>query len=293
MPPAEPEDQDKNAHLEFLGGEGGENAAAEPAEIDLNAVIAERIRTDGQKQARLTPEDALVGLLPGGQHDRISAALAVMGKDPEYKDIKAITTVSGLVFFYSERHFKVTEAAAKGLLEEVKFRIGERVRADSKERQILTPVDALYEEIGWDKGAYGPDEIGKDPLYADIRTVTPATGEVFFYSDRHMSGYYALLLARTAAKDPCAMIAETVRDESRIYPRPTCVLFFLEKLFGVNEADLKTVVEKTLAQPQFDDIKLMIHPSTGGVYLYSNRYLEADNAWSIMDWEEVGRDANP
>ncbi len=146
-----------------------------------------------------------------------------MAKDPEYADIKAVTTASGLVFFYSERHIKVAEAAAKSLLEEVKFRIGTKVRADSKDAELLTPVDGLYAEIGWDRSAYNPDEIQKDPRYDDIKTVTAATGEMFFYSTRHMSDYYALVLARVAAKTPALLIAETVRDESRIYPRPTCV----------------------------------------------------------------------
>ena len=241
----------------------------------------------------LTSEDTLIGLVPEHQPEAVSAALAEMAKDPDYADIKAVTTASGLVFFYSERHIKVAEAAAKSLLEEVKFRIGEKVRADSKDSEILTPVDMLAAEIGWDRSAYNPDEIRKDPRYDDIKTVTAATGEIFFYSTRHMSDYYALLLARVAAHDPCATIAETVRDESRIYPRPTCVLLFREKLFGMNEADLKAIVDKTLERPEFNDIKMMIHPSTGGVYLYSNQYLDGETAFSLMDWQEVGKDANP
>jgi len=108
-----------------------------------------------------------------------------------------------------------------------------------------------------------------------------------------MSDYYALQLARVAAKDACALIAETVRDESRTYPRPTCVLLFVERLFGVNEADLEEVVRKTLERPEFSDIKAMIHPVTGGVYLYSNRYLDGERAFMMMDYEEVIKPNNP
>lgn len=269
-------------------------ATKEAPAVDLKKTIAARIRMDCQEQGILTSEDALIGLVPGEkQHEAISAALAEMAKDPGYADIKAITTASGLVFFYSERHIKVAEAAAKSLLEEVKFRIGERVRADSRDTQLLTPVDSLYAEIGWDRGVYSPDEIRNDPRYEDIKTVTVATGETFFYSTRHMSDYYALLLARVAAHDPCATIAETVRDESKRYPRPTSVLFFLEKLFGMNEADLKASVCALQRRPEFSDIKAMVHPTTGGFYLYSSQYLNADTASSLMDWQEVGKDANP
>jgi hypothetical protein len=261
--------------------------------VDLKEAIAERIRTDCKELGILTFEETLVGLVPGQEHKAVSAALAEMVKDPGYTDIKAVTTASGLVFFYSERHLKVAEAAAKSLLEEVKFRIGAKVRADSKDADLLTPVDGLYAEIGWDKSAYNPDEIRKDPRYEDIKTVTAATGEMFFYSTRHMSDYYALVLARVAGHDLCATIAETVRDESRIYPRPTCVQLFLEKIFGINEQDLKEVVCKTLQRPEFADIKMMVHPATGAVYLYSDKYLDGERAFMRMDYEEVVRPANP
>lgn len=287
-----PEPEATEGRMEFLAEPAAEAPEVTPV-VDLNERIAERIRTDCREHGILTSEEAVVGLLPGAQHDKISAALAEMAKNPDYKDIKAVTTASGLVFFYSERHIKVAEAAAKSLLEEVKFRIGERVRSDSRETEILTPVDALYEEIGWEKSAYGPEELQKDPRYEDIKTITASTGKIFFYSDRHMGRGYAVVLARVAGNDPCATIAETVRDESRIYPRPTCVLLFLEKLFGINENDLKTIVEKTLARPDYSDIKMMVHPATGGVYLYSEKHLDGNSAWSMMDWEEVGRDANP
>lgn len=294
-PTEEPAPVISKVNVVFLS-EPPQSAATEEAApvMDLKETIAARIRRDCREQGSLTSEDTLIGLVPGAQpHGAISAALAEMAKDPGYADVKAVTTASGLVFFYSERHMKVAEAAAKSLLEEVKFRIGERVRADSRDTQLLTPVDGLYAEIGWNRGDYSPDEIRNDPRYEDIKTVTATTGETFFYSTRHMSDYYALLLARVAAHDPCATIAETVRDESRRYPRPTHVLLFMEKLFGMNEVDLKASICALQQRPEFSDIKTLVHPTTGGFYLYSDRYLDEDTASSMMDWQEVGRDANP
>ncbi len=294
-PTEEPAPVMPKVNVVFLSEPPPSKAAEEAAPVmDLKETIAARIRMDCREQGTLTSEDTLIGLVSGGQpHGAISAALAEMARDPGYADVKAVTTASGLVFFYSERHMKVAEAAAKSLLEEVKFRIGERVRADSRDTQLLTPVDGLYAEIGWNREDYGPDEIRNDPRYEDIKTVTTATGEAFFYSTRHMSDYYALLLARVAAHDPCATIAETVRDESKRYPRPTNVLFFMEKLFGMKEADLKASICALQQRPEFSDIKTLVHPMTGSFYLYSSRYLDDDTASSLMDWQEVGRDANP
>lgn len=288
-PPAPPVEK---INVVFLS-EPPVEALVEAPPVDLKEVIAEKIRRDCSELGILTNEETLVGLVPGKGSEAVSAALAEMVKEPGYSDIKAVTTASGLVFFYSERHMKVAEAAAKSLLEEVKFRIGAKVRADSKESELLTPVDALYEEIGWEKSAYSPDEIRKDPRYEDIKTVTAATGEMFFYSSRHMSDYFALVLSRAAGHDPCATIAETVRDESRIYPRPTCVQLFLERVFGIREEDLHEVVRRTLERAEFSDIKAMVHPTTGAVYLYSEKYLDGERAFMKMDYEEVIKPANP
>jgi hypothetical protein len=38
---------------------------------------------------------------------------------------------------------------------------------------------------------------------------------------------------------------------------------------------------------------MMVHPETGGVYLYSSQYLSGDAAYKMMHWVEVVKDANP
>ncbi len=282
-------------------GEASEKATPKPTADrpgkvriqEIKVKIAETIRTIAKEHSALTPLDAIVALAPDLPRDSISNILTGMTVEEGYGDIKTVTTASELVFFYSETYIKVAEAAAKSLQEEIKFRIGERVRAESREKGVLTPVNTVLAELGVDKNIFNPHEVQKDERYADIKTVTASTGEIYFYSDKHMSGYYALVLSRVAAKDPCATIAATVRDESRVYPRPTCILFFLEKIFNIGPCELETIIAETMQKPEFSDIKKMVHPSTGGVYLYSSQYLKEDAAWSIMDWQEVGRDANP
>ena len=204
-----------------------------------------------------------------------------------------IITVFGFLTIVSTSIAFAASDFTKIQIEEVKLRIGERVRADSRDTKSLTPVDGLSAEIGWDRGVCSPKEIRNDPRYEDIKTVTVAKGETFFYSTRHMSDYYALLLARVAADDACATIAETVRDESKRYPRPTNALFFQEKLLGMSEVDLKASIGVLQQRPEFSDIKTMVHPSAGGFYLYSNQYLSVDTASSLINWQEVVKDANP
>jgi len=132
-----------------------------------------------------------------------------------------------------------------------------------------------------------------DARYWDIKPVTTPSGEVCFHSDAYLNGNYATILMRAQANDPCATVAETVRDASRIYPRPTPVQVFREKAFGIDPEKLDALVAETLTKPEFPDIKKMVHPSTGAVYLYSTKYMSDGQAWYIMDWEEVGRANNP
>ncbi len=260
---------------------------------DIKAKIAETVRANARERAALTPLDAIVELAPDLPRSNISNILTGMTAEEGYGDIRAVTTASELVFFYSETYIKVAEAAAKSLQEEVKFRIGEKVRADSRDNVTLTPVQDLYAQLGVDSNAFNPCEICQDARYADIKTVNAFTSGLYFYSDIYMSGNYALILARAAADSPCATIAETVRDASRIYPRPTNCQLFREKAFGIIPDNLEAIIAETLQKPEFSDIKKMVHPSTKAVYLYSSRYLPQDRAWEIMDWEEVGRQNNP
>lgn len=269
---------------------------AEPTGEEIKARIAEKVRANARERSAMTPAETVFALVPGTRQGNITAILEEIAADDRYTDIKALTTASGRFFFFSKTHMKAEEAIAKSLVEEVKFRIAEKIREDSRDRQELTPAGDLYAlipETEQYKIAAILNEMQSDAMHADIQSVAASTGEVFFYSDLHMSRYYALVLSRVAAKDPCATIAAMVRDESRTYPRPTCVQLFTEDLFGMPISELKGIVEETLKKPEFRDIRMIVHPSTGGVYLYSNNYLTGDQAFALMDWEEVGKDANP
>jgi hypothetical protein len=287
------------SRVEFSGeptSETGEKKIAEPTVEEIKAKIAEKVRADSREHAAVTPSEVVFALVPGSQQGRITAILDEMTADDRYPDIKAVTTASGMVFFVSKTFIDTDEAIAKSRIEEVKSLFAEKVRADSRDDVVLSPtvdLHALAPEMEPAGIAAILDAMRTDARYADVKTVTASNGDVYFYSEKHMSGYYALVLSRVAAKDPCATIAAMVRDDSRIYPRPTCVQLFMGKPFDIPPRDLKTVVEETLKKPEFGDIKMIVHPSTGGIYLYSTLYLDEGNASRRMDWQEVGRDANP
>jgi hypothetical protein len=47
-----------------------------------------------------------------------------------------------------------------------------------------------------------------------------------------------------------------------------------------------------LGRPEYKDIKKIV-ASTGDVYLYSDLYLDADQALALVEWNEVGQYKNP
>jgi hypothetical protein len=286
----------EKVRLEFGSEPTAVTKTAEPTAEELKATIAEKVRAASMEHSAMLPAEAVFGLVPKSRQETITTLLDEMAADALYPDIKALTTDSGKVFFFSTTFIQADEAVAKSRIEEAKVRIAEKVRADSQDRVKLTPAGDLQELIP-EQERYKIAAILKgmqeEATYADIKMITASNGHVFFYSDWHMSNYYALALSRAAAKDHCATIAAMVRDESRIYPRPTCVQFFMEDLFGIPPCDLKAIVEEMLKKPEFSDIKKIVHPATGGVYLYSDRHLKQHMAAVLVDWQEVGRDANP
>jgi hypothetical protein len=187
------------------------------------------------------------------------------------------------------------EEAEKNSIEEIRIKIAERVREDSRGSAKLTPVDFLGT-------LFSNQETGKvhDVLaemmnvdeYKAIQSVVISTGDEFLYSDKYITRNYARILARVQTNDPLAIIAETVREESKIYPRPTNIELFRERLFNIDPNDLEAQITQLGERPEYNDIKL-IHASTGARYLYSVLYMSEDHARSLVEWEEVGRYDNP
>ena len=258
---------------------------------EIKAKLARAIRSNSKERGALTPADTISALAPGTPLEMQCALLAEMATEDTYSDIRAVATPSGLIYFYSQVHVWPEEAAAKCKVEEVKFLVMEKVRSDSRCRVALTPADdlhALCPELEQERFAAILDEMQAEARYADLKSVTACNGEIYLYSDMHMTGKYAALLARAAASDPCTAIADTVREESRIYPRPTKVDLFKSQVFGIPSGSLEATITWVLKKEEFDDIQKLVHPLTGAVYLYSRQHMTERHASSVMDWLEVG-----
>ncbi len=131
-----------------------------------------------------------------------------------------------------------------------------------------------------------------DPdAFDDIRSVTDAS-HTFYYSEASLSDAYALHLARVRSGSPVHLIAETVRDNSRIYPRPTPVAFFGLSPFGMSAEMISRAIESIKTSPEYDDIRECRTRRTT-LYLYSDRFMPEAQAAYLAEWEETGEEENP
>lgn len=107
-----------------------------------------------------------------------------------------------------------------------------------------------------------------------------------------MSGRYARILLQVHTNDASALIAETVREESKLYPRPTTVELLSEQPYNLDPGEIEALVSRMSVSQEFEDIKRLV-ASTGAVYLYSELHMSEDWARSPAESAEGDDEENP
>lgn len=125
----------------------------------------------------------------------------------------------------------------------------------------------------------------------DIQSLEGAS-EVYYFSKLHMTRSYAGYLCRVEEKDLVRLMAETVREDSRLYPRPTPLEFFQNPPFGLTPEIIDDILVKMREREDCEDIRENA-ASNGARYLYSTRHLSPPLADSLTEWTEVGQAENP
>lgn len=125
----------------------------------------------------------------------------------------------------------------------------------------------------------------------DLREVAADNGERFYYSSRSMSEAYAGLLLRRQG-DPARLIAEVVRHDSEVYPRPVPLDLFTHAPFDFTLDEVVQTVERMAALEEYSDIE-ETSTSTARPFLYSTLHLEPAYASMLAEWLDVGQSNNP
>ncbi len=112
-----------------------------------------------------------------------------------------------------------------------------------------------------------------------------------YYSSLAMSEAYATLLIRKE-ENPLLMMAEVIRENSAVYPRPIPLAIFMEPPFDLTHEEILECLRKMGGQTEYQDIA-QTTTSIGTIYLYSNQHLEPDYASMLAEWLDVGQANNP
>jgi hypothetical protein len=172
---------------------------------------------------------------------------------------------------------------------------------DRSENKQLVQFDEIWEKLS--KQRFPESEIGDqvthlEPIMGDVlkenedlREISGTRRILYYYSARSLSETYAGLLVGKE-EDPLQLIAQTVRENSAIYPRPIPLNIFGQPPFDFAERDVLLALEKMDQQEQYRDIVRTI-TSIGTTFLFSNRHLDPDHASTLAEWLDVGQANNP
>lgn len=108
--------------------------------------------------------------------------------------------------------------------------------------------------------------------------------DVYLFSARYMAGNYARILFLLSESDNARTLAETVRFECRIYPRPYRVEMLSLEPYFFDDATIQVALRMVEEGEDYGDIK-RVYDCEGSLYLYSDALMTYDEAKGLCDYE--------
>jgi hypothetical protein len=125
----------------------------------------------------------------------------------------------------------------------------------------------------------------------DLRERKGKDGLSRYYSSLSMSQAYATLLTQKE-EDLLLMMAQVIRENSAIYPRPVPLDIFIRSPFDLTQEEIFECLKKMGQEPEYQDIA-QATTSIGTIFLYSNQHLDPGHASMLAEWLDVGQANNP
>lgn len=129
---------------------------------------------------------------------------------------------------------------------------------------------------------------------AEYQDITQLKGKktCYFYSTQTMAHNYAKMLVLLEERDTCNTIAELVRFECKIYPRPYQLEMLRHLPFCYTDSQIKIALDLMKNTPEYQDIQ-PVYASNGATYLFSTELMEPRYAQALCEWIEVEQFDNP
>lgn len=169
----------------------------------------------------------------------------------------------------------------------------EFVRERSYEGLLTNAEDFLDEPLSFEVDEILPliEELKEREEFSDI-CITKGKEKIYLFSEEYITNNYAKMMISVDEKDMFKTIAETVREESKLYPRPTDIRLFSHAPFKLSKNDFNEVYAQLKKKEEYKDIQ-ETRASNNALYLYSSMYMKHAHAASLAEWIEVGAEQNP
>ncbi len=184
----------------------------------------------------------------------------------------------------------------ESIIEEVQdivTQMGTLIRDKSYEGKLTNAEDFLDEPLSLEVDEILPkiDELEAREEFSDI-CISKGKEKIYLYSDNYITKNYANMMIYVEEKDFFKMIADIVREESRIYPRPTDARLFNKAPFKLSKEQFYEVYKQLINKEEYKDIQ-EVKASNNALYLYSDKFMKKAHASSLAEWIEVEADQNP
>lgn len=125
-----------------------------------------------------------------------------------------------------------------------------------------------------------------------LKRILDDSGSEYLYSSIEMTDKYANILMSVKNKNYLKLIADTVRYESKTYPRATRLSLFTISPYNINESALLGLLSSLNANSEYSDLKYT-EASNGAKFIYSEKYMTERYARTLAEWEAVLQKENP
>lgn len=125
----------------------------------------------------------------------------------------------------------------------------------------------------------------------DIQIIQDDSGGPWYYSQRFMTASYARVLL-LKGRGALEMMAEVIREHSRVYPRPVPIALFRCAPFSLSEDEIELHLKEMAGKSSYRDIARLV-TSIGNAFAYSTDHLEPGYAAMLAEWADAGQVQNP
>jgi hypothetical protein len=174
------------------------------------------------------------------------------------------------------------------IFEKIKL-VANLIRENSREGKFTKYMELSSEPINIEEKSINEimESLKSSDDYKDIVELKGNKGK-YLYSNSKMTSNYAKIRLMIEEKDLLKLFVDTVRYNSKVYPRTTALCSFYDEPFNFTEEIKSDILKQIKENSEYEDIKETT-VSNGKVCLYSTKHLSKDHAESLAEWIEVGQ----